>query len=194
MNHPKTFVLAMTVTACFTFANRLLIGSDESDVRPLAKSRGVATINECQVRGRIESRPQGVYAVFEFENTTEAEKEIKLNYLATRTAPMSMLSRMGPRPETVKKGTLECHVKTGSTTEEVLLKEQAPAKAEMPATGGVAKVEMKMTPEIWSLVVSREEIKRIHGWGAVGPAASDATISLDKGEAVLAVTVPEPNP
>ena len=45
--------------------------------------------------------------------------------------------------------------------------------------------------EVWSLVVSREEIKGVHGWGAVGPAASDAAISLDKGEAVLAATVRE---
>jgi len=54
-----------------------------------------------------------------------------------------------------------------------------------------SKVKMEMTQEIWSLVVSREEIKGIHGWGAVAPAASDAMISLDKGEAVLASTIPE---
>ena len=197
MRHSGTFVFAMTVSACLFFAGRLVIGSGGSDVRPLAKSLGVATINECRIMGRIEVRTYGVYAVFDFENPTQAEKDIKFNYLATRTPPMSMESRMGPRPESVKKGTLECRLKEGRTTEEVLLKESAPSTA--PAdertatsiTGLAAKVRMDLPPEIWSLVISREEIKGIHGWGAVGPAASDAMISLDKGEAVLASTILE---
>lgn len=200
MNQSKTFLFALTVSACFTFANRLVIGSGGPDVRPLAKSLGAATINECKVMGRIESRPQGVYAVFDFENPADTEKGIAFNYMASRTAPMSRFSRMGPRPETVKKGSLECRAKAGHTTEEVLLKEAAPASSEpakpeagagILATGVVARMEKEMTPEIWTLVVSREEIKGIHGWGAVGPAPTEAAISLDKGEAVLAVTVPE---
>ena len=200
MKQSVTFVFALTVSACLFHAGRLVVGVDEPYIRPLAKSLGVATINECKVRGRIEGRTNGTYAVFEFENPTKEEKAIKFNYLATRTPPMSMMSRMGPRPETVKKGTIGCSVKEGCMTEEMLLKEPAPAipsqaKADAPAgvavTGVAAKAEMELTREIWSLVISREEIKGIHGWGAVGPAASDATINLDKGEAVLASTIQE---
>jgi hypothetical protein len=201
MKQSGTFVFAMTVSACLTFAGRWVIGSGGVDVRPLAKSLGAATINECRVTGRIESRPQGVYAVFEFENPTKAEKEIKFNYLASHTPPASMLSRMGPFPKIVKDGTVEHRLAAGLSNEEVLLKETAPAApgrtntseqaGGVLVTGVVAKLGMGMTPEIWSLVVSREKIQGIHGWGAVAPAASDTPISLDKGEVVLAITPQE---
>lgn len=199
MNQTKTFAYAMILTACFTFANRLVIGSDP-DIRPLAGSRGVATISECQVMARIESRPQGIYAVFSFENPTTVEKPITFNYLASRTPPMSKFSRMIPRPEIIKKGTLALQVKAGSSTEDVLLKDTTPAGSGLqktdeeygtPGTDTVVNVKTEMTQEIWTLVVSREEIKGIHGWGAVGPVPSDAPISLDKGEAILAVTIQE---
>lgn len=199
MKQSRLFVSAMTVSACLFFAGRMVVGSGGSDARPLAKSLGTATINECKVLGKIESRSNGVYAVFDFENPATDAKTIKFNYLATHTPPMSMVSRMGPRPETVRKGIVDCHLKPGSATEEVLLKEATAMAAtgnskpgsELLAAGtaAAAKPDMLMTPEIWSLVVSREEIKGIRGWGAVGPAASDAQISLDKGEAVLASTV-----
>ena len=200
MKQSSTFISAMTASACLFFAGRLVVGSGAPDVRPLAKSRGAATVNECMVRGGIEGRTNGVYAVFEFENPTKAVKDITLHYLATRVPPMSMMSRMGPRPETVKKGTLVLSLNEGHATEEVLLKEAAPAAPSDAKTGarpastgtaGPAKPEMAPTAETWTLVVSREEIKGIHGWGAVGPVPSDGAISLDKGEAVLASTVPE---
>lgn len=200
MKESATFVFAVTASACLCFAGRWVIGSGESEVRPLARSRGTAMINECCVTGRIESRSNGVYAVFDFVNPTPVEKEIKFNYLAMRTPPMSMMSRMVPRPETVKKGAVACRVKAGDTTEEVLLKEPVlvipdSAKGEdrpgTSPTGVAARLELALTPEIWSLVISREEIKGIHGWGAVGPATSDAIFSLEKGEAVLAHTVLE---
>lgn len=199
MKQSRTFVFAMTASACLFFAGRLVIGSGAHDVRPLAKSLGVATVNECRVMGRIESRTNGgVYAVFDFENPAREEKDMKFNYLATHTPPASMMSRMGPRPEEVKRGIIECRVKQGSTPVEVLLKEPGPAVPGgaddgpvVPGTGVTANAAMTMTPEIWSLVISREEIKGMHGWGAVAPAASDAIISLDKGEAVLAGTILE---
>lgn len=198
MNQTQTFLFAMTVTACVTLANRLVIGSAESEIRPLAKSRGVATLDDCQVTGRIESRPAGVFAVFDVDNPTTIEKDITFHYLATRTPPASPFSRMGPRPETVKKGVLELRLKNGRTTEEILIKEPAPAALEpatagglsaASATGNVARLARDLSPEIWTLVVSRQDIKGARGWGAVGPSASDALISLDKGEAVLAVTL-----
>ena len=197
MKHSRTFIFALTVSACLCFAGRLVIGSGESEVRPLARSLGAATINDCRVTGRIEGRTNGVFAVFDLENPTKEEKEISFNYQASVTRPASMMSRMGPRPEALKKGTLECSVKEGLRTEEVLVQELAPkvdkADKSLPVTvaGVPATLGMPMTGEIWSLVVSREEIKGMHGWGAVAPAASDATISLDKGEAVLASTVME---
>jgi len=200
MKQLRTFVFSMATSACLFFAGLLVIGSGDPDTRPLARSLGAATINECKVMCRIEGRTNGVYAVFDFENPTKEDKEIQFNYLATRIPPMSMMSRMGPRPETVKKGIMECRVKEGHMTEEVLLKEPAPVVSSNMKTNGLtvaanavvsARLEMETTPETWSLVVSRGEIKGIHGWGAVAPAASDAMISLDKGEAVLASTVPE---
>lgn len=200
MKHLNTFLFAMTASTCFFFAGRMVIGSGGADVRPLAKSLGSATINDCRLTGRIESRTNGIFAVFDFDNPTMDEKNIKLNYVAALTPPMSPHGRMMPMPQTVKKGALECIVKAGKTAEEILLKETPPAppvsskvdaKLVGTATGVSAKLEMSMTPEIWSLVVSREEIKGIHGWGAVGPAASDAIISLDKGEALLASTMQE---
>lgn len=200
MKHLNTFLFAMTASTCFFFAGRMVIGSGGADVRPLAKSLGSATINDCRLTGRIESRTNGIYAVFDFDNQTAEEKGIKLNYVAARTPSMSPFARMIPMPQTVKKGALECLVKSGKTTEEVLLKEtpSAPpvaskvdAKLAGTATNLTARLEMLTTPEMWSLVVSREEIKGIHGWGAVGPAASDAIISLDKGEALLASTMQE---
>ncbi|MEI6807906.1 MAG: hypothetical protein WCN95_04230 [bacterium] len=200
MKHLNTFLFTMTASTCFFFAGRMVIGSAGADVRPLAKSLGSATINQCRLTGRIESRTNGVYAVFDFDNQTAEEKNIKLNYVAARTPPISPHSRMMSMPQTVKKGALECIVKAGKTTEEILLKEtpSAPpvsskedAKPDGTATGVTARLEMLTTPEMWSLVVSREEIKGLHGWGAVGPAASDAAISLDKGEALLASTMTE---
>ena len=204
MKQPNTFVSAMTISACVFFAGRFVTGSGATDgvptVRPLAKSLGAATVSECRVRCRIEGRTNGVYAVFEFENPTKDAKELGLHYLATRMPPMSMLSRMMPRPETVKKGTVARLVNAGNSTEEILLKEPAPTvpvdsgTVEGPARSNAtvsAKSEKGLPPEVWSLIVSREEIKGIHGWGAVGPAATDGTISLDKGEAVLASTIPE---
>jgi hypothetical protein len=200
MNQSGTFVFAMTVTACLTFAGRMVIGSGGADVRPLAKSLGAATLNECRVTGRIESRPQGVYAVFYLENPTTTDKEIRFNYLATCTPAMSPFSRMIALPEAVKKGTVERRLNSGNTTEEILLKETAPVASdltrtnghpELMATGAVIKAVMETTPEIWSLVVAREEIKGIRGWGAVNPAAFDAPLSLDKGEVVIAITARE---
>jgi len=188
MKQPGTFAYAMTVSAGLFFAGRLVIGSGAPEVRPLAKSLGTATIQACSMKGRIESRTNGVYAVFVFENPTRDVQEIAFNYLAARTPPMSLMSRMGPRPETVKKGMLAFCLPAGNTTEEMLLKGPDPAAGHVATNKVPALAE---TPEIWSLVVSREEIKGMHGWGAVGPAASDAIISLDKGEAVLAVTVQE---
>ncbi len=202
MKQSATFVFAMTVSACLFFAGRLVIGSGEGAVRPLAQSLGVATVSECKLTGRVEGRTNGVFAVFDIENPTQEEKDIKLNYLASCIPAMSFESRMGPIPKTVKKGTLECSVKEGRMTQELLLQEAVPAppvvqkegEAPVPAGTNVAAnvlLSREMAPSMWSLVVSREEIKGTHGWGAVGPAAADATISLDKGEAVLASTLLE---
>lgn len=198
MKQSVTFLFAMTVSACIFHAGKMAIGTDTYAVRPLAKSLGVATLDECKVRGRIESRTNGVFAVFDFENPGEDEKSIEFHYLATRVPPMSPLSRMGPRPETVKKGIFGNSIKQGSSAEEVLLKGPdpvIPAQTNMPAGGSVtgltAKLKMELSREIWTLVIARQEIKGVHGWGAVGPAASDATISLEKGEAVLASTISE---
>ena len=202
MKHSGTFVFAMTVSACLFFAGRLVIGSGEAEVRPLAQSLGVATLSDCKLTGRIEGRTNGVFAVFDLENPTKDEKEIKLNYLASYIPPMSPWSRMGPMPQTVKTGSLECRVKEGRMTQEVLLQEAVPATPAAQKDGEALALTMTnvavnalfsegMSPAMWSLVVSREEIKGTHGWGAVEPAASDAAISLDKGEAVLANTVVE---
>ncbi len=199
MKQSNIFIFSMMASACLFFAGRLVVGSGGTDVRPLAKSLGVATINDCKVMGRIEGRTNGVYVVFDVANPSTDEKEIKFNYLASLTPPTSMMSRMGPRPETVKKGTLTYRAKAGNTTEEVLLKESVPVAEVDAKTNTMAAVTAKrpvdmfreLTPEIWSLVVSREEIKGIHGWGAVQPAASHVAINLDKGEVVLASTIQE---
>ncbi len=202
MKQSETFVFAMTVSACLFLAGRLVIGSGEAEVRPLAQPLGVATINECRMTGRVEGRTNGVFAVFDLENPTQEEKEITLNYLATCTPAMSFASRMSPMPKVVNKGVLQCRVKTGRLTQEVLLQATVPVP-QVAAKAGETGVPLgtnvaanvlfsrAMSPEMWSLVVSREAITGVHGWGAVEPAASDATISLDKGEAVLANTVLE---
>lgn len=201
MKQSVTFLFAMTVSACIFHAGRMVVGIDEPGIRPLAKSLGEATIDECKVRGRIESRTNGVYAVFDFENPQKDEKTVEFHYLAARIPPMSLMMRMGPQPETVKKGVVNRSVKAGNIVEEVLLKGPDPvfsdrsntnAQVSGSATGVAARLKMELSPETWTLVVSRKEIKGAHGWGAVGPAASDAIISLDKGEAVLAGTVREP--
>jgi hypothetical protein len=190
------------VSACLFLAGRLVIGSGEAEVRPLAQPMGVATINECRLTGRVEGRTNGVFAVFDLENPTREEKEITLHFLASCTPAMSFESRMGPMPEVVKMGILECRVKAGRLTQAVLLRDPAPASQVAAKAGGAlvppgtnvaANVlfSRALSPEMWSLVVSREAITGVHGWGAVEPAASDATISLDKGEAVLANTVLE---
>ena len=71
MKNSGTFIFAMTVTAGLFFAGRIVIGSGEAEVRPLAKSLGSATINDCRITGRIEGRTNGVFAVFDFENPTK---------------------------------------------------------------------------------------------------------------------------
>lgn len=198
MKPVQTFLFSMTSTAALVIAGQFVIGSGETGTRPLAKSLGVATVNECKVTGRIESRTNGVFAVFDFENASPQEKEMKLNYLVTLTPAMSMMSRMMPQAKPVKKGTLEYNVKSGHTTEDVLLKEPDPVPAPDPATtNALSRISASalkgigMQPEIWTLVVSRGEIKGLHGWGAVVPTPSDSVINLDKGEAVLASTILE---
>lgn len=199
MKHLNMFLFAMTVSACIFFAGRLVIGSGSSEGRPLAKSLGAAAINECNLTGRIEGRANGVYAIFDIDNPSKDDRPVNFHYAVTRMPAMSMLSRMMPRPEIVKKGVISCQAKTGHATEEVLLKEAAPSApgsamvAGNPAasTNVIAAMDKFMTPESWSLVVSRGEIREIRGWGAVAPAVSDSVISLDKGEAVIASTIKE---
>jgi hypothetical protein len=192
-------MFSMMVSACLFFAGRLVVGSGGADVRPLAKPLGVAMINDCKVTGRIEGRTNGVYAVFDFSNPAAEDKEIAFNYLVSRTMPMSPMSRMGPRPQTIKAGAVSCQAKPGNSSEEVLVQMSLPVAASNPApvmvsaslTGLVSRFDMQMTPETWSLVISREAIKGVHGWGAVLPATSDVLLNLDKGEVVLASTVQE---
>ncbi|MFZ4394320.1 MAG: hypothetical protein ACOYOU_01685 [Kiritimatiellia bacterium] len=204
MKQPHTFMSAMIASTCLFLAGGLVVGSGvlegNPDVRPLARSLGVATVNDCRVRGRIEGRTNGVFAVFDFENPVKEAKEVRFCYLTTCTPPMSLMSRMGPMPQIVKTGVVTRLVHEGSTSEEVLLKEAVPApagdllaaeKLVVSSTNAAVKIRMEMQPETWSLVVSRETIKGVHGWGAVGPAAADGIIRLDKGEAVLASTIAE---
>jgi len=61
MKQSDTFMFAMMVSACLSFAGRLVIGSGDTDTIPLAESLGVATINECRVMGRIERRTRRLY-------------------------------------------------------------------------------------------------------------------------------------
>jgi hypothetical protein len=133
MKQPHTFMSAMIASTCLFLAGGLVVGSGvlegNPEVRPLARSLGVATVNDCRVRGRIEGRTNGVFAVFDFENPAKEAKEVRFCYLTTCTPPMSLMSRMGPMPQIVKTGVVTRLVKEGSTSEEVLLKETAPDPA-----------------------------------------------------------------
>lgn len=199
MKQSGTFMFSMMVTACLFFAGRLVVGSGEAEVRPLAKSLGVAMINDCKVMGRIEGRTNGVYVVFDFSNPAAGETEIAFHYLVSRTLPTSPMSRMGPRPQTLKTGAVLCHAKPGISSEEILVQEAVPVAVgntnlvlvSTALTGLTSRLNGELTPETWSLVVSRETIKGVHGWGAVLPAPSDVPLNLDKGEVVLASTVRE---
>ena len=192
-------MFSMMATACLFFAGRLVVGSGGAEVRPLAKSLGVATINDCKVTGRIEGRTNGVYVVFDFSNPAAEEKDIAFNYLVSRTLPTSPMSRMGPRPQTIKTGAVLSHARTGNSSEEILVQEAVPVAASntnpvlvsASLTGLAFRLDQQLTPETWSLVVSRETIKGVHGWGAVMSAVSDVPMNLDKGEVVLASTVQE---
>lgn len=204
MKETRLFLTALLTTACLTFANRWLIGSDSPQGRPLAPSRGAASLEGCLLTGRIEGRAEGVFAVFEIDNPEAGAKEIAFHFTAARTPAMSPFSRMMPRPETVKADTVLLTAPNGRTSTEVFLegppptgKEPGTSPASRPeagrmsmATGTATVLEAALTPPVWTLAVSREKLARVPGWGAVAPVPASGAVPLDKGAVVLAVTLP----
>ncbi len=196
MKNVSAFIFAMAGTACLFFARGFVTAdSDNIAGRPVANSLGAAIVDDCEIRGKLVARDDGTYAVFDIVNSA-SDTEIKFNYAAYCMPAASMVSRMMPVPVMTKQGTVDLCIKCGeSVTKEYLIREDKPAAAEAGKKETAGTQWKKITesaglksPDMWWLMIGREEIKSAKGWGAVGPSVTSEGIRLDKGMAVLAST------
>lgn len=196
MNDKATFLLTMSLTAV-VFAAGSFVNADKNgnDQRPLAESTGKATIEECEITGKLIRREDGVYAVFCADNETDVEKTLEYNFKVTCTPAMSMISRMMPMPLDIKKGCVAITAKAGKRTEHEVLVQKAPELTDetAAAAGNKPKVALPLqTPEIWMLVVSTGEVPAAPAGGLAPIVTASGKSVAGKGTFVLARTTPKP--
>jgi hypothetical protein len=100
---------------------------------------------------------------------------------------------MAPIPRPVANGHCTISVKAaGKATERVELSSPwiRGRRSDIPATAVAGQDDLRaLTPEHWSLLISRTESPKAVGWGGVPPAVGSTTSRLDKGTMVLAASV-----
>jgi len=193
------FVFVAIAVACLSMSG-MFVNAESGKVaeRPLASSTGVVLVDDCEVTGRLVTVGRGVYAIITAENRGSGTAEAEFNYVVNHLPKTSRMSRMGPIPMELKRGTCKFTFARGGTeTKKVLIREEAQEnKADQLAANLVAKASggskadnLLANPEVWTLVVSREQIKKGAGWGATAPATASGRIELKKGAVTLARTV-----
>jgi hypothetical protein len=162
--------------------------------RPLAPATSVAVKDNSRVTGVLAQKDSTVYAEFEIENTGKTDAQADFHYSAQFTPGMSTMSRMMPVPREATNGHCVVTVPAGSRRTERFVVQQRPAVApavaratsEATAPDADPRPSEAADPDHWTLLVSRGEIAKAHGWGGVLPSAAFATNRLDKGTLVLA--------
>jgi hypothetical protein len=192
MKDSRLFSYVMIGTACMGFAGHMLTADGRSEVsRPIARSLGVAVVDNCNVTGEVVRGKDGIYAVISVENPTDKPQEVAFQYAVNHKGAESFMSRMIRMPTAKKKGSHAVMVKAGATESAKILVE-----AIVPSTNSTdsAKIviPLKVTrPETWNIVISKGETKSTIGFGASAPGIREAKVELVEGQLMIARTVIE---
>ncbi len=177
MKYMNTFLMSMAVSTCIFTAGQI-INADSTSLFSGSK----VSIDECDIKGQLVREDDGIYARFTVANETGSDKSMRFYYAANHTPASSRMSRMGPRSNRVKGDECKLEISAGNTeTIEILIKKEARTPV-LAIAGGTEKT---MSPEYWSLMVAKDPIKVVQGWGAVIPAVAVENVKLEKGTAVL---------
>ena len=199
MKDVTVFMLSMVLAAGIVYPGRSVdAGTGAKMERPVAVSTGTVLMDDCRITGQLVRRDDGIHAEIEVVSDKDGTAEFDLHYAGYCLPATSPLSRVMIMPQEVKKGSVHVKLACGEThTESILIQERTQPEGETATVAGTQSnalqvAAMPMTPETWTLSVSRKEIpKGSGGWGASVPAVATGSVVLSEGIAVLARTTQE---
>lgn len=179
MKEATVFIMSMVVSTVVFTAGQLATATGTK-----LFAVGSVMIDKCSVSGELTRKDDGVYAEFVVKNESDSDATAEFYYAAYCTPAGSALSRMMPRPSLVKadKCTVKLTAGESKTVEVLVHSEQAPVAQGEIVQGAPTALN---TPPSWTLAVSKTEIEKLAGFGAVLPAQAMGNITLKDGAAVL---------